>query len=65
MFITFCVNLWVLFINSFYVLKHFAVHLPVVRILVIGLVIYFVYKMSNYEYQRIKDPYMKAGRRRL
>lgn len=64
-FITFTVNLWILFTNSFEVIKHFVLGLPFIRIAIIVVVVIFIYKMSRYEFELIKDPYIKAGRRRI
>lgn len=64
-FITFTVNLWILFSNSLVIIKHFVLELPFFRIAIIAMVVIFIYKMSRYEFELIKDPYIKAGRRRI
>lgn len=64
-FIQFCVNLWTLSTNGLEVIKYFAFGLPYFRVAMILVAGYFTYRMSVYEFQTIKDPFIKAGRRRI
>lgn len=64
-FLTFCSNLWIIFINAFVLSKSFIFGFPYVRFAIIGVTAFCIYKMSQFEYEQIKDPYMKAGRRRI
>lgn len=65
LFLTLCTNLWIMFVNAFVLGKSFIFGFPYVRFAIIVVTAIFVYKMSQFEYEQIKDPYTKAGRRRI
>jgi hypothetical protein len=65
LFLDMCSNLWILLMNSFATIKYFIFGFPYVRFAIILITAYLIYKMSSYEYETIKDPYTKAGRRRI
>lgn len=65
LFLDMCSNLWILFLNAFTAMKYFVFGIPYTRFAIILITAYLIYKMSSYEYETIKDPYTKAGRRRI
>lgn len=60
-----CINLWIIFLNAFAAFKYFIFGFPYIKSAIILITAYFIYKMSLAEYEHIKDPYTKAGRRRI
>lgn len=65
LFIQMCINLWVMLTNSIVVIQSFFLGIPYFRFAIIIITAIFVYKMSKHEFQLIKDPYIKASRRRI
>lgn len=65
MFLQLCINLWVILLNSLMAVKYFLLGVNYFQILVILVTMYSVYRLSVAEIEEVKDPYTKAGRRRI
>ena len=64
-FLQMCSNLTIMFLNSFMYFRTVILEIPYYNVFIILLSAIVVFKISIGEINEIKDPYKKAGRRRI